>query len=119
MNTTLPQNAQDLFNNLIPQGLAVYPDKAREINTTFRFVVSGDGGGDWILDCQANPATVQRTTQDSKAQCTVEMESVDFKTMLSDPSAGMKLYFQHKVRVSGDPMLLLKLTTLCEIARPK
>ena len=54
-----------------------------------------------------------------KAQCTVEVASDDFKTMLSDPNAGMQLYFQGKLRVSGDPMLAMKLQQLFEIARPK
>ena len=36
----------------------------------------------------------------------------DFKTMLSDPNAGMQLYFQGKLIVSGDPMLAMKLQKL-------
>ena len=54
-----------------------------------------------------------------KAQCTVEVSHEDFKTMLGDPNAGMQLYFQGKLRVSGDPMLAMKLQQLFEIARPK
>ena len=39
--------------------------------------------------------------------------------MLSDPNAGMQLYFQGKLCVSGDPMLAMKLQQLFEIVSPK
>lgn len=115
---TLPTNAQDLFDNLVPQGLAQYPDKARELNAIYCFKVSGDDGGEWTVDTTANPPTCVKGDS-GKAQCTVEVSSEDFKTMLSDPNAGMQLYFQGKLKVSGDPMLAMKLQQLFEIARPK
>ena len=75
---TMPTNAQDLFDNLVPQGLAQYPDKARELNAAYCFKVTGDGGGEWTVDCTANPPTC--TKGDSgKAQCTVEVSSEDFR----------------------------------------
>jgi hypothetical protein len=33
--------------------------------------------------------------------------------MLSDPQAGMQLYFQGKLKVTGDPMLATKLQSQC------
>lgn len=107
-----------MFDNLVPQGLKQYPDKARELNAIYCFKISGGDGGEWTVNCTANPPTC--TKGDSgKAQCAVEISSDDFKTMLADPNAGMQLYFQGKLRVSGDPMLAMKLQQLFEIARPK
>ena len=80
--------------------------------------ITGDGGGEWTVDCTSDPPACTRGDT-GKAQCTVEVASDDFKTMLSDPNAGMQLYFQGKLRVSGDPMLAMKLQQLFEIARPK
>lgn len=118
---TLPTNASELFDNLVPAGLAQYPDKAGELNAIYLFKISGDSsgaGGEWTVDTTARPPTC--TKGDSgKAQCTIEVSHEDFKTMLSDPNAGMQLYFQGKLRVSGDPMLAMKLQQLFEIARPK
>ena len=115
---TMPKDAQDLFDNLVPQGLAQYPDKARELNAIYCFKITGEGGGEWTVDCTSSPPTC--TKGDSgKAQCTVEVASDDFKTMLSDPNAGMQLYFQGKLRVSGDPMLAMKLQQMFDIARPQ
>ncbi len=115
---SLPKDAQDLFDNLVPEGLKQFPDKARELNAIYCFKITGDGGGEWTVDCTGNPPSC--TKGDSgKAQCTIEVANEDFKTMLSDPNAGMQLYFQGKLRVSGDPMLAMKLQQLFEIARPK
>jgi hypothetical protein len=116
--TTIPTNAQDLFDNLVPNGLQQYPDKARDLNAIYCFKIIGDDGGEWTVDCTANPPSCIRGDS-GKAQCPVEVASDDFKNMLSDPNAGMQLYFQGRLRVSGDPMLAMKLQQLFEIARPK
>ena len=115
---TMPKDAQDLFDNLVPEGLKQFPDKARELNAIYCFKITGDGGGEWTVDCTSNPPTCIKGDS-GKAQCTVEVAHEDFKTMLSDPNAGMQLYFQGKLRVSGDPMLAMKLQQLFEIARQK
>ena len=44
-----------------------------------------------------------------KSQCTIEVDHEDFKQMLADPQLGMQLYFQGKLKVTGDPMLATKL----------
>lgn len=116
--STLPKDAQELFNNLVPEGLKQFPDKAGELAAIYLFKITGEGGGEWTVDTVAKPPTC--TPGDSgKAQCTVSVSHDDFKTMLSDPNAGMQLYFQGKLQVSGDPMLAMKLQQLFELARPK
>ena len=115
---TMPKDAQDLFDNLVPEGLKRFSDKAREVNAIYGFKVTGDGGGEWTVDCTVDPPTCSKGDT-GKAQCSIEVSGEDFKTMLSDPNAGMQLYFQGKLRVSGDPMLAMKLQQLFEIARPK
>jgi putative sterol carrier protein len=114
----LPTNASELFDDLVPKGLAAFPDKARELNAIYCFKIIGDDGGEWTVDTTANPPTC--TKGDSgKAQCTIDVTHDDFKAMLADPNAGMQLYFQGKLRVSGDPMLAMKLQQLFELARTK
>ena len=112
----LPKDASDLFDNMVPAALKQHPDKAREINAIYAFKISGEGGGEWTVDLVSDPPTC--TQGDSgKAQCTIKVSAEDFKTMLGDPNAGMQLYFQGKLRVSGDPMLAMKLQQLFELAK--
>jgi SCP-2 sterol transfer family len=113
----LPTNASELFDKLVPVGLATYPKEARELNAVYCFKIIGDGGGEWTVDTTADPPTCVKGDT-GKAQCTVEVSHDDFKTMLSDPQAGMQLYFQGKLRVTGDPMLAMKLQQLFDLARP-
>ncbi len=113
----LPKDATELFDKQVPAGLAQYPDKAREVNAIYAFKITGEGGGEWTCDLTSTPPTCVRGDS-GKAQCTVEVAHDDFKTMLADPNAGMQLYFQGKLRVSGDPMLAMKLQELFKLAQP-
>ncbi len=112
---TMPKDAQELFNEQIPSALSKFPDKAREVNAIYCFKISGEGGGTWSVDLTSDPPTCN-TEEASNAQCTIEVAHDDFKTMLSDPQAGMQLYFQGKLKVSGDPMLATKLQTFFDLA---
>ena len=112
----LPTNATETFDVAIPAGLKQYADKAREVNAIYGFKISGEGGGDWTVDLTSDPPTCVRGDS-GKSQCTIDIAHDDFKTMLSDPNAGMQLYFQGKLRVSGDPMLAMKLQQLFELSK--
>ena len=116
MAVQMPKDASDLFDNLVPAGLKAFPDKAREVNAIYTFKISGEGGGDWTADLTANPPTIVKGDSGT-AQCTIEVSHDDFKQMLADPNAGMQLYFQGKLRVSGDPMLAMKLQQFFAIAQ--
>jgi len=95
--------------------LANYPEEARQVDAIYCFKISGDGGGDWTVDLTADPPTVIKGEAGS-AQCTIEVSDEDFKSMLTDPQAGMQLYFQGKLKVTGDPMLATKLQQFFDLA---
>jgi hypothetical protein len=111
----VPQSAQELFNEQIPSALTKNADKAREIGAVYLFKITGDDGGSWTVDLSSNPPTC--TSGDKgNAQCTIEVAHGDFKQMLANPALGMQLYFQGKLRVTGNPMLATKLQQLFSIA---
>jgi hypothetical protein len=112
---TTPQDAQQLFDELVPAALAKHPEKAREVNAIYAFKISGAGGGEWTVDLSSNPPAVQKGDT-GKAQCTIEVAHDDFKQMLENPQVGMQLYFQGKLRVTGDPMLATKLQQFFQLA---
>jgi alkyl sulfatase BDS1-like metallo-beta-lactamase superfamily hydrolase len=104
-------DAQELFNVKIPAALQKSPDKAKEINAIFQFNIEGEGGGKWAVDLTATGPTCN-PGEASNAQCTITIQHEDFKTLLGNPSAGMQLYFQGKLKIAGDPMLATKLQKL-------
>ena len=77
--------------------------------------LSGEGGGEWTVDLASAQPSVKVGIHGT-ANCTIEVSHEDFKTMLANPMAGMQLYFQGKLRVSGDPMLATKLQKLFSMA---
>lgn len=109
-----PKDAQELFNTQVPDALAKNPEKAREIGAVYAFKISGDGGGEWTVDLQSNPPTCTAGISGTP-QCTIEIAHEDFKNMLGNPALGMQLYFQGKLKVTGDPMLATKLQKLFQM----
>ena len=111
----MAKDAQQLFNEQVPAALAKHPERAREVDAVYCFKIEGDGGGTWTVDLSADPPTC-KSEDNGSAQCTIEVAHDDFKTMLGDPQAGMQLYFQGKLQVTGDPMLATKLQQFFDLA---
>ena len=40
-----------ILEQSIPELLSAKPDLAKELNAVIHFVITGDGGGTWTLDC--------------------------------------------------------------------
>jgi hypothetical protein len=111
----MPKDAKELFDEQVPRALAANPDRAREVNAIYCFKITGEGGGDWTVDLTADPPSCAHGDTGS-AQCTIEVAHEDFKLMLSDPAAGMQLYFQGRLKVASDPMLATKLQQFFDMA---
>jgi hypothetical protein len=100
---------------MIPRGLAKNPDKAKQVGASYAFHITGDGGGDWVVDLASDPPTCKPGTT-TDARCTIEVEHADFQRMLAEPSAGMQLYLSGKLRVTGEPMLAMRLQQFFRLA---
>ena len=107
-------SAKDVFDTRIPEVLKKFPDKAREINASYCMKVSGDGGGEWVVDLASDPPICKPGVLDD-AQCTITMANEDFEAMMENPQLGMQLYFQGKLQVVGDPMLATRITKLLKL----
>jgi hypothetical protein len=112
----MPNDAKELFDEMVPKALKQHPDQAKAVNAVYCFKISGEGGGEWTVDLASDPPTVARGDT-GKAQCSIEVAHEDFKQMLGNPQVGMQLYFQGKLRVTGDPMLATKLQQFFQIAQ--
>ncbi len=106
-----------LFDRLMPEALAKNPERARLVDTILCFKI--EGAGDWIVDCSrgtARPTCVRGVSSD--ALCTVEISVRGFASMLSDPNAGMKLYFNKELRLLGDTLQVTKIPLIFDLALP-
>ncbi len=112
----MPKDAKELFDELVPKALSEHPDKAKAVNAVYCFKIAGEGGGEWTVDLASDPPSVQKGDS-GKAQCTIEVAHEDFQAMLGNPQVGMQLYFQGKLKVTGDPMLATKLQQFFALAQ--
>jgi hypothetical protein len=92
----------ELFGERVPRALAAHPDKAREVDAVFRFKITGEGGGDWTVDLTSDPPICTEGEGGAAAECTIEVSVDDFREMLTDSGAGMRLYLEDKLKIEGD-----------------
>jgi len=111
----MPADAKTIFDEQLPLALAKNPEKAREIGAIYCFKIGGEGGGTWTVDLVSDTPTVA-PGDGGKAQCTIEMQNEDFKAMLGNPTLGMQLYFQGKLKVGGNVALAMKVQKLMQLA---
>ena len=109
--------ARERQNVQMPQALAKSPDKAKEVGAVYVFKITGDGGGEWTVDLKSDSPGITKGVQPG-ANCTIEVANSDFVDMLQNPAKGMQLFMQGKLRVTGDPMLAMKLQQLFALAQP-
>lgn len=110
-----PANAHELFDEQIPDALAKYPDKAKQVGAIYLFKITGEGGGEWLVDLKSDPPTC-KPGADGGPQCTIEVAADDFQAMLGNPAQAMQLFMAGKLKVTGDMMLATKLQSLLAMA---
>ena len=105
-------DARTDFTTNIPAKIAANPEKAKEIGATFLFKISGDDGGTWLVDLKDTVGVTVGEGEGITPDCTLELTSEDWKMMSETPGAAMQLYFQGKLKVSGNAMLATKLQVI-------
>jgi putative sterol carrier protein len=95
------------FETLIPGKITRNPDKARAVGAIYLFRITGEQGGTWTVnlkdDVGVSPGEV------GKADCVIEINESDWQTISANPATAMQLYFQGKLKVSGNVMLATRL----------
>lgn len=111
---TMPRNAQELFDNLLPFGIQEYPDEIRELDGVFLFKIEGRSGGEWYLDAKVSPPTITKTC-DKHVDVTIEMEEQAFTDCIENQNAGVDAYFENKIKIQGDLNIAMRLNKFWSI----
>ena len=90
VNAQIQGNAEDVKNN---------------IDGIFKFIVNGDGGGTWLVDCR----DVEVREGDGDADCTITVEAADFIAIKDGSMDAMEAFMMGKIIVDGDMGLAMKL----------
>ena len=78
----------------------------KAIDAVYQFHVTGDDGGDWIIDLRE--CTVGAGTNDD-ADCSITLASEDLIGLLDGSVNGTQLFMTGRLQVSGNMALALKL----------
>lgn len=102
--------AEDIFSRDLPARLKAKADVVKQIGTSYKFVLSGDGGGTWVVDLAKDGGTI--TKGDGEAKCTLMMAAGDFVEMMQGKLNPQMAFMSGKLKVAGDMGLALKLGSL-------
>jgi putative sterol carrier protein len=103
-------SAAEIFEKQMPERLKSKPDLAQKINSTYKFVVTGDGGGTWLVDLTQPGGTISAT--DGAAKCTLTVGSKELMDIVNGKLNAQMAFMTGKLKVAGDMSLALKLGAL-------
>ncbi len=81
------------------------------VGAIYQFRISGEPGGDWVVDLKNAPGSVRAGVAD-RADCTIAMNDNDFCDLASGKLNGMMAFSSGKLKVQGNIMLATKLQSL-------
>lgn len=105
-------DAKTDFTKILPEKIKADPDKFKAAGFVFLFKITGDDGGTWTLDLKGDDIGV-KDGETSPPDTTIEVSADDWKSMSDSNFANaMPLFFQQKLKVTGNVMLATKLQQL-------
>lgn len=102
------ENAKQVFEEKIGVKLQTKPETAKAVNAVVVFHITGDGGGDWTLDCSKEPAEIKTGFTDG-AGVEVTMTGEDFLKMANGQLNPQMAFLGGKLKVKGNMGLAIKL----------
>jgi putative sterol carrier protein len=87
---------------------AFLPEKATNVKGLIQFNLTGDGGGQWVLDVSDGKCAVREEVA-SKPDATLTIGADDFVALYSNKLNPMQAFMGGKVKVSGNVGLVMQL----------
>lgn len=103
-------SAREVFEVHMPRRFGDAPHLSDCVNGTYKFVLTGDQGGIWIVDMTRSPGVVKE--EDADAECTVTVSSEEFVDIVNSGLNGQMAFLMGKLKVTGDLGLAMKLKTV-------
>lgn len=104
-------DAKVSFTEVIPANIRRDPEKARAVDGVFVFRIEGESGGIWTLNLKDDLGVVEGEAI-SDPDCVIEVTNDVWRQMSDQPFAAMQLYFDGKLKVTGNVVLALKLQSV-------
>ena len=103
---------KDILETEIAKRLTDKPELAKDINAVVHFSISGDGGGDWTLDCTKTEGWVT-PGKVGESKMTIMAASADFEKIINKQMNAQMAAMQGKLKFKPmDMALAMKLAKL-------
>lgn len=99
---------KEIFEQRIADRLIKNPDVAEKINASYQFDLTGDGGGQWVVDLTKKENFVVAGNIESP-KVTITMAAKDFVDMVEGRLNGQMAFMTGKLKLKGEMSLALKL----------
>jgi putative sterol carrier protein len=86
------------------------PDAAEGVEAVIQYHLTGDEGGDWIVNIKDGKCTVAEGVAEAPTM-TLTADAQDFKDVLLGQANGMQYFMKGRLKLAGDLNLAMKLTT--------
>ena len=97
--------AKDVITGM-EERITADPAKTREeIDGIFKFVITGDAGGTWVVNCR----DVGVTEGDGDAECTITVADENFVAIADGSMDAMQAFMTGLIQIEGDMGLAMKL----------
>ena len=101
---------EEIFGHHLPAVLKRKRERAAELGGVCRFAVSGEGGGNWIVNLAEQ--SIRKDRGEVKPDCVVTVTASDFIDMVTGKQNAMSAFDRGKIRVTGDGSLVTRLGVL-------
>ena len=94
---------------------AFIPEKAEGLDVVIQYKLTGDEGGDWIINIKDGVCTVEEGEAESPTM-TLNADGRDFGDVLLGKANGMQYFMEGKIKLAGDLNLAMKLTSMFKMS---
>ena len=111
----MAKTVSEIFEEVLPTGIAKNKESAMEINAIYQFNITGDTGGTWVIDLTKEDEWVTAGPSDT-AQCTIEVSDEDWLGIISGDLDAMQAFMMGRLKVAGDLGLATRLQQIFAMA---
>ena len=105
----MSDSIKNMFESVIPEKIEQKGDSIKEISAVFKFVVTGDDGGVWRLNCNENLGV---EAGDGDADVTYTIAGSDLIDMVEGRLNPQMAFMTQKLKIDGDMATSMKLAAL-------
>lgn len=104
------ESVKQVFEDIIAGRLEKKPELAGQIGAKYKFEVTGDDAGVWVVDLTEGSGSV--TAGEGEGDCHITVDSGDFLAIINGELNGQMAFMSGKLKVQGDMMLAMKLGSI-------